>query len=150
LDSKKSMSEEFMSEELMPLVAIAGIDQATIRQYMDYLNANDFAAASRLFSESGVLQPPFQKPITGQGAILQFLEQECTDLKLMPERGKAEAIDGKTHIRVTGKVQAPLFGNGLHVAWRFVLNADEQIDFVAIDLLASPKELLNFAGGAKS
>jgi hypothetical protein len=32
----------------------------------------------------------------------------------------------------------------MNVAWRFLLSPDNKIFFVAIDLLASPKELLNF------
>jgi hypothetical protein len=31
----------------------------------------------------------------------------------------------------------------MDIAWRFLLNPDNKIFFVAIDLLASPKELLN-------
>jgi hypothetical protein len=33
----------------------------------------------------------------------------------------------------------------MNIAWRFLLNPENKIFFVAIDLLASPKELLNFA-----
>jgi hypothetical protein len=42
-------------------------------------------------------------------------------------------------------VQTPWFGAavGMNIAWRFLLNAEGKIFFVAIDLLASPKELLN-------
>ena len=49
-------------------------------------------------------------------------------------------------IKVTGKVQTPWFGAGIgmNVAWRFLLNPDGKIYFVAIDLLASPAELLKF------
>jgi hypothetical protein len=44
-------------------------------------------------------------------------------------------------------VQTPWFGAGvgMNMAWRFLLNADNKIFFVAIDLLASPKELLNLS-----
>jgi hypothetical protein len=71
-------------------------------------------------------------------------------LKLIPERGVVEpADDGFTQIKVTGKVQTPWFGAGvgMNMAWRFLLTPDNKIFFVAIDLLASPKELLNFARG---
>jgi hypothetical protein len=59
----------------------------------------------------------------------------------------SEASDGGfTQIKVTGKVQTPWFGAGvgMDVAWRFLLDPQGKIYFVAIDLLASPKELLNF------
>jgi hypothetical protein len=50
-------------------------------------------------------------------------------------------------VRNLGKVQTPWFGGnvGMNIAWRFLLNPEGKIFFVAIDLLASPKELLNLA-----
>ncbi|MEN9224400.1 MAG: orange carotenoid-binding protein [Thermostichus sp. HHBFW_bins_43] len=128
-------------------VAIEGISNPTVLNYMDNLNANDFDALIKLFTPDGALQPPFQRPIVGTEAILRFFREECQNLKLLPERGVSEpAEDGYTQIKVTGKVQTPWFGAnvGMNVAWRFLLNPDNQIFFVAIDLLASPKELLNF------
>jgi hypothetical protein len=127
-------------------VTIEGIDNPTILSYMDNLNANDFDALIELFTPDGALQPPFQKPIVGKEAVLRFFKEECQNLKLMPERGVVEpAEDGFTQIKVTGKVQTPWFGAGvgMNMAWRFLLNPDGKIFFVAIDLLASPKELLN-------
>ena len=127
-------------------VTIEGIDNPTVLSYMDNLNANDFDVLIELFAPDGALQPPFQKPIVGKDAILRFFREDCQNLKLIPERGVAEpAEDGYTQIKVTGKVQTPWFGAavGMNMAWRFLLNAENKIFFVAIDLLASPKELLN-------
>lgn len=129
-------------------VAIEGINNATVLSYMDNLNANDFDALIQLFTPDGALQPPFQKPIVGKDAVLRFFKEDCQNLKLMPERGVSEpAEDGYTQIKVTGKVQTPWFGAGvgMNMAWRFLLNPENKIYFVAIDLLASPKELLNLA-----
>jgi hypothetical protein len=115
---------------------------------MDNLNANDFDILIELFTSDGALQPPFQRPIVGKEAILRFFKEECQNLKLIPERGVVEpAADGYTQIKVTGKVQTPWFGAGvgMNMAWRFLLNPEDKIFFVAIDLLASPKELLNLA-----
>jgi Orange carotenoid protein, N-terminal/Nuclear transport factor 2 (NTF2) domain len=127
-------------------VTIEGIDNPTILSYMDNLNANDFDALIELFAPDGALQPPFQKPIVGKDAVLRFFREDCQNLKLIPERGVVEpAEDGFTQIKVTGKVQTPWFGAGvgMNMAWRFLLTPDGKIFFVAIDLLASPKELLN-------
>ncbi|MGD2182971.1 orange carotenoid protein N-terminal domain-containing protein [Lusitaniella coriacea] len=129
-------------------VSIEGIDNPTVLSYMDNLNANDFDALINLFAADGGLQPPFKRPIVGKDNILRFFKEECQNLKLSPERGIVEpAEDGFTPIKVTGKVQTPWFGAGagMNVAWRFLINPDGKIFFVAIDLLASPKELLNFA-----
>jgi hypothetical protein len=74
------------------------------------------------------------------------MREECYGLKLIPERGVSEAAQGDfTQIKVTGKVQTPWFGEsvGINLAWRFLLNPQGKIFLVAIDVLASPKELLN-------
>ncbi len=129
-------------------VKIEGLDNPTVLSYMDNLNANDFDVLIQLFAPDGALQPPFQRPIVGKDAVLKFFREECQNLKLLPERGVAEPADGGyTQIKVTGKVQTPWFGGGvgMNMAWRFLLNPEGKIFFVAIDLLASPKELLNLA-----
>jgi hypothetical protein len=129
-------------------VSIEGITNSTILNYMDNLNANDFDTLIELFTPDGALQPPFQRPIVGKEAVLRFFREECQNLKLLPERGVSEAADaGYTQVKVTGKVQTPWFGGnvGMNIAWRFLLNPEGKIFFVAIDLLASPKELLNLA-----
>jgi len=129
-------------------VFIEGVLNPTVTSYMDLLNANDFDNLIELFLPDGALQPPFQKPIVGRDAVLRFFREDCQNLRLLPERGYAEPADGGfTQIKVTGKVQTPWFGAGIgmNVAWRFLLNPEGKIYFVAIDLLASPAELLKFA-----
>ena len=132
-------------EDQRSKVSIEGISNETISNYMDLLNANDFDNLIQLFLPDGALQPPFQKPIVGVDSILRFFREDCQNLRLLPERGTSEAeSDGFTRIKVTGKVQTPWFGSGvgMNVAWRFLLNPEGKIYFVAIDLLASPAELL--------
>ncbi|MBH8562324.1 Red carotenoid-binding protein [Nostoc sp. CENA67] len=127
-------------------VTIEGIDNATVLAYINNMNAFDFDAAVALFTSEGALQPPFERPIVGQQAILAYMREQCQGLKMMPERGVSEpAEDGYTQIKVTGKVQTPWFGAnvGMNIAWRFLLDPQGKIFFVAVDLLASPKELLN-------
>jgi len=135
-------------EEQRKKVFIEGVINPTVNSYMDLLNANDFDNLIQLFLADGALQPPFQKPIVGTDAILRFFQEECQNLRLLPERGYSEPTEGDfTQIKVTGKVQTPWFGAGvgMNVAWRFLLNPEGKIYFVAIDLLASPAELLKFA-----
>ncbi|MGJ3249601.1 MAG: orange carotenoid-binding protein [Elainellaceae cyanobacterium] len=127
-------------------VTIEGVTNPTVLSYMNNMNANDFDALIELFTPDSGLQPPFQRPIVGKDAILRFFKEECQNLKLDPERGVSEPTDdGYTQVKVTGKVQTAWFGAGvgMNIAWRFLLNPDGKIFFVAIDLLASPKELLN-------
>ena len=129
-------------------VSIEGVSNRTILSYMNLLNANDFDELIKLFADDGALQPPFKRPIVGKDAVLKFFKEECTDLKLAPKHGVSEpAEDGYTQVKVTGKVQTPWFGAGvgMNMSWRFLLNSEDKIFFVAIDLLASPKELLKLA-----
>jgi hypothetical protein len=127
-------------------ISIEGIDNATVLSYMENMNAFDFRAAVDLFAEEGALKPPFQEPIVGRENILRYMQEECYGLKLMPERGVSEpGTGGFTQIKVTGNVQTPWVGAGMSInlAWRFLLDPQNQIFFVAIDVLASPQELLN-------
>ncbi len=129
-------------------VVIEGVDNTTVIEYMNLLNANDFDNLIELFLPDGALQPPFQRPIVGRDAVLRFFREDCQNLQLLPDRGVIEPSDGGfTQIKVTGKVQTPWFGAGvgMNVAWRFLLDPQGKIYFVAIDLLASAAELLKFA-----
>lgn len=148
LDSTTRVSEPVAVPQEMAertQVAIEGVTTPTVLTYINNMNANDFDVVVNLFTPNGALQPPFQRPIVGQENILRYFQEECQNLKLMPERGVVEpAEDGFTQVKVTGKVQTPWFGSvGMNMAWRFLLDPQGKIFFVAIDLLASPKELLN-------
>lgn len=115
-------------------VKIEGVTNSTVLEYMNNLNANDFNTLIELFAPDGALQPPFRRPIVGKEAVLRFFQEECQNLKLIPERGVSEpADDGYTQIKVTGKVQTPWFGAGvgMNIAWRFLLNPENKIFFVA-------------------
>jgi hypothetical protein len=151
LDASQRVAEPVVPPQAMSQrtqVTIEGVTHPTVLSYMNNLNANDFDALIDLFTPDGALQPPFRRPIAGKESILRFFREECQNLKLIPERGVSEpADDGFTQLKITGKVQTPWFGAGvgMNIAWRFLLNPDGKIFFVAIDLLASPKELLNLA-----
>ena len=130
-------------------ILIPGVLNQTVLSYMQLLNANDFDQLIDLFLNDGALQPPFQRPIVGRDAILKFFKRDCQNLKLMPQGGYGEPTEGGfNQIKVTGKVQTPWFGRevGMNVAWRFLLDENDKIYFVAIDLLASPAELLKLGG----
>jgi len=155
-DPGKTAAVERVSEPMVAPTALAertnvvieGVDNATVINYMNLLNANDFDNLIELFLPDGALQAPFQRPIVGRDAVLRFFREDCQNLQLLPDRGVTEpSDDGFTQIKVTGKVQTPWFGAGvgMNVAWRFLLDPQGKIYFVAIDLLASAAELLKFA-----
>ncbi|BAY26784.1 orange carotenoid protein [Calothrix sp. NIES-2100] len=129
-------------------VKIQGIDNVTVLSYMENMNVFDFEASVALFAQNGGLQPPFHEPIVGQESILSYMREECYGLKLLPEQGVSEsAAEEFTQIKVTGKVQTAWFGDnvGINLAWRFLIDPQGKIFFLAIDILASPEELLNLS-----
>jgi len=123
-------------------MTIEGITQSVILRYFETMNAGDYDATAALFTDNGVMQPPFEEPIQGPEAIAIYLKDEAIDMKLSPKTGTVEPQDtGETQIQVKGRVQTSLFR--VNVGWIFLLNPEQQISFVRIKLLASPQELLS-------
>jgi hypothetical protein len=69
------------------------------------------------------------------------------DICVQKHRVSETLPDGSKQFKITGIVQTPWFGVnvGMNVSWRFLLNPEGKIYFVAIDMLASPQELLNLS-----
>jgi hypothetical protein len=127
-------------------VKIDGITEPAVLGYIEAMNADKFDAAIALFTADGALQPPFQKPIVGPEAIAKYMREEAQGLNMMPQQGICEVqADGSKQLKITGVVQTPWFGVtvGMNISWRFLINPDGKIFFVAIDMLASPQELMN-------
>ena len=146
-EQPKSEEPQFTrTEPAITQIEVEGVSNPTVLNYFEAMNADKFDDAVALFATDGALQPPFQKPVVGHEAIRRCMDQECLGLRMMPQQGVSESVEeGYTQLKVTGKVQTPWFGAnaGMNLAWRFLLNPQGKIFFVAIDLLASPKELLN-------
>ena len=114
----------------------------TVARYFQTLNNEEFQATASLFTHDGVLYPPFESAITGQDAIAAYLESEAKGMQLLPESQSITELDsGEVECKVIGKVQTPLFS--VNVAWQFVLNAEAEIVFGKVKLLAALEELLN-------
>jgi hypothetical protein len=127
-------------------VKIDGIVEPAVLGYIEAMNADKFEDAIALFTPEGALQPPFQKPIVGREAIAKYMREEAQGLNMMPQQGICEVQpDGSKQLKITGVVQTPWFGVtvGMNISWRFLINPEGQIFFVAIDMLASPEELMN-------
>ncbi|MFM7406405.1 MAG: orange carotenoid protein N-terminal domain-containing protein [Cuspidothrix sp.] len=127
-------------------VKIDGITEPAVLGYIEAMNADKFDDAIALFTPDGALQPPFQKPIIGREAIAKYMREEAQGLNMMPQQGICEVQpDGSKQLKITGVVQTPWFGVtvGMNISWRFLINPDGKIFFVAIDMLASPQELMN-------
>lgn len=118
------------------------LDLTSIHQYFDTLNAGEFAATAALFSQTGVMKPPFDQALAGPAAIAAYLEQQAQGMKLEPQEARVEPeAEALTPIQVRGKVHTSLLG--VNVGWLFHLNDQGQIERASIKLLASPQELLN-------
>ncbi len=118
-----------------------GITNSTVLAYLNSVNSNDLEAIVELFSDGGALQPPCQQPIVGKEQIRRYLAAECQNIKILPDHGLVSYQDEQlTRLRVTGRMQTPWSGDspGLHLAWRFSLDAHQRISLVAIDLMSSP------------
>jgi hypothetical protein len=114
-----------------------------VAKYFQTLAAQDFTATASLFAPEGELRPPFEDAVVGNEAIANYLAQEAVGIKPYPREGIAQYFDdGGVHLKVTGRVQLPWCA--VNVAWRFALDRDRQITCVAIDLLATMQELLQF------
>lgn len=134
------------SEPAPTKITVEGITEPAVMSYFTAMNADDFEAALSLFTFDGALQPPFQKPIVGREAIAKYMRAEAQGLNIMPKQGISQVLpDGSKQLKITGVVQTPWFGVnvGMNISWRFLLNPEGKIFFVAIDMLASPEELLS-------
>ncbi|MGB3758961.1 MAG: orange carotenoid protein N-terminal domain-containing protein [Rivularia sp. (in: cyanobacteria)] len=147
--SSKPKSEPIFQRDddaVVPDVNIDGITEPAVIKYIEAMNSDNFDAAVALFAEDGALQPPFHKPIVGKQAIAKYMREEAQGLNMMPKKGISESGPfGSKQLKITGVVETPWFGAnvGMNIAWRFLVNGEGKIFFVAIDMLASPKELLN-------
>ncbi len=146
--SEPKVAEPMFERDAPPptKIAIAGINEPAVLSYVAAMNADDFKSAVELFTPDGALQPPFQKPIVGRDAIAKYMREEAQGLNMMPQQGISEATpDGSKQVKVTGVVQTPWFGVnvGMNISWRFLINPENKIFFVAIDMLATPEELIN-------
>lgn len=119
--------------------AIEGITEAAIVEYFATFNREAFTETASLFSETGELLAPFEKPIVGRDKIAVYLSQEAKGMTLLPKQGICE-VSNSTEYKVIGKVKTSLFT--VNVAWYFILNSKQQISTAKIKLLASPQELL--------
>ena len=125
-----------------PVFGNTGIDR-----YFDTLNAQRYEETANLFSEDGVLYPPFGSPVKGPEAIASYLAKEAVDMRLEPRRTELQTtapIDDHveadaTLIKVFGKVHLSLFT--VNVQWDFQIQADQSIQSVRVKLLASLQEL---------
>lgn len=124
---------------------IQGINEPTIYKYFQSLNSGDFAAAAHLFTEDGILKPPFEKQIQGRDSIAHYLETEAKGMRFCPESGGVVKLENDqtqyAQYQVQGKVQTNWFT--VNVGWLVQLASAEEISMTEVKLLAELQDLLN-------
>ena len=138
MDSQTTLptTESSQTEPIAPVIT-----EPTIAHYFETFNAADFEATANLFAPDGELHAPFESPIAGQEAIVAYLEQEAKGMRLEPRQFVSQILEtGETEVKVSGKVQTPLFG--VNVTWTFVLNERSEIVMAGVKLLAALEDLL--------
>ncbi len=127
--------------------AIAGVSSPVILRYFETFNAEAFQLTASLFSDTGMLYPPFEGAIVGREAIAAYLAKEAKGMRVLPREGVLQSAEAKNaEIKVMGKVQTSLFS--VNVSWHFKLDTQgrdalAKILTVRIKLLAALEELLN-------
>ena len=125
-------------------IDIHGIHEPVIYAYFEKLNNGQFIATSKLFSERGCLNPPFDNQIQGRDAIAQYLEQEAQGIRFCPEEGEVLTIDpNHTRYQIQGKIEMNWFT--INISWSIDLNAANEIMLVEVKLLTSLDDLLSFS-----
>ncbi|MEC4814764.1 MAG: ketosteroid isomerase family protein [Scytonema sp. PMC 1069.18] len=132
---------EFTTAKLNKEFEIEGVTEPTILHYFQTFNAGEFQKTAALFTDDGVMHPPFESDIVGRDEIIRYLEKEAQDVKAYPRQGIFETLEEEQiQFQVTGKAQTSWCG--VNVLWLFILNQQRQILYTRVKLLASPQELL--------
>ena len=85
---------------------IEGITEPVILSYFQNFNAGKFILVTNLFARSGALHPPFESPVIGKEAIVNYLEAEADGMRLYPQRATQEIlVDNNLRFEVVGKSQ---------------------------------------------
>ena len=128
----------------MPFIELdTKTNEPVVHDYFTRFNQSDFIATADLFSEQGILKPPFEKIINGRTAIAQYLEKEALGMTVFPTHMKTTISDRSyTQYQVQGKVKTNYFT--VNASWLINLNTEKEITLVEIKLLESLSDLLAF------
>jgi hypothetical protein len=121
---------------------IEGITEPTILRYFQTLNAGEFDEVAALFAVDGVMHPPFENGLIGQDAIAHYFRQEAQGIKAYPHEGMIGILGEQEQIQVHVTGTAQTSWCSVNVVWQFILNQQQQILYLKIKLVASPRELL--------
>jgi hypothetical protein len=123
------------------LIVIKNIIEPNIYEYYLRLNSSDSYGVAQLFSENGLLYPPFEKVICGREAIAQYLESEAKAIEAHPKFGTVQSLeDGSNVYQIRGHVKTSCFT--VNVGWKIKLNYAKEITSVEVKLLAELQDLL--------
>lgn len=145
-EERQSAAIDLFVDEDSKVVFGSTCEEHTIAHYFETLNSGDFQTTASLFSEDGILYPPFESKIVGPEAIASYLNKEARGLQLFPKQIVREELSSddtpgnSSQYAVFGLVSTSLLS--VNVKWMFVLNSAAKIISVEVKLMADLKELL--------
>ncbi|BAZ05580.1 hypothetical protein [Calothrix sp. NIES-3974] len=113
-----------------------------VGSYFDSINQGLYRRTVSLFTNEGILAPPFQPQIIGRKQIYQYFQRQPPGLYLeVKERHISPFYNHRTKIDVFGKLRSQR--QDINVVWTFLLNNQAKITIAQTVLLASLRELEN-------
>lgn len=113
-----------------------------VGSYFDSINQGLYRRTVSLFTNEGILAPPFQPQIIGRKQIYQYFQRQPSGLYLeVKERHISPFYNNRTKIEVFGQLITQR--RDINVVWTFLLNNQAKITIAQTILLASLRELEN-------
>ncbi len=116
----------------------------SIMAYFQTLNGEKYKITANLFTEDGVLYPPFEEPIQGREEISNYLESYSKGYEFTPEEITIECANfGNSKYKVIGEMGNKILKVG--VAWYFVLDKSGKIISLRMIIIASLDEFVHLS-----
>lgn len=111
-----------------------------IDKYLSYINQGNFNLAAALFSDSGILAPPFEQQVVGRKAIYRYLERTIYGMYIesMPRKFK-QFYNARTQVDIYGYYQTDSFT--LNTNLTLLLNTSQEICLAQVKLMVPLKDL---------
>ncbi|MFG6104795.1 ketosteroid isomerase family protein [Leptothoe sp. EHU-05/26/07-4] len=125
------------------LADATGLDNQSevVLRYFTLFNRGEYQQVANLFTVEGSLYPPFEAPVIGPTKIRDYLVKEADGMSVSLLGAETCQLNSeRLQVDVRGKVTALVFK--VNVTWRFILAADNKIESVRINLVATLEELL--------
>ncbi|MBW4601086.1 MAG: hypothetical protein KME29_16285 [Calothrix sp. FI2-JRJ7] len=114
-----------------------------IDKYILYFNQRNFTCLTQLFTESGILAPPFEPQIIGRRAIYQYLQSSVQATFEPMFINYKKFGSARTQVDVSGTLKTDALT--LKTDWTFLLNEDGKICLAQVKLRLPLAKLKNLS-----